>query len=335
MAGLPRSAADPVRTTDTVPRMSLRNVVVVMNESAGRASSDTDSERDEIEQTFADLGVAATVARLRPTEMAEKIGLFWADHPRPDAIVVAGGDGTINCAANAVAGTDVVLGVVPTGTFNHFAKDIGMPVEVEAAVRALVDATPRRVDVGEVNGRLFVNNSVIGVYPEMVAIRDKLRSRHGWGKVRAVPVAGLSVLRSFPTHRVDITAPGDVGRRRLRTPMVFVGNGIYDSSARGVPRRTSLLGGCLGVGIATTTGRTGLLRAALRSVRKGQPEDTEVEVIELAELTISANVARMKVALDGEVFKLKLPLEYRSRPQALRVLVPASVESDGRFDAEP
>ena len=313
--------------------MSLRNVVVVMNGSAGRASSDAGDEATIIEQAFADENVRATLVTLRPQEMAEKIGLYWTDDPRPDAVVVAGGDGTINCAANAVAGTDVVLGVLPTGTFNHFAKDIGMPVELEAAVRALAGARPDHLDVGEVNGRVFVNNSVLGVYPEMVAIRDRLRSRHGWGKLRAVPVAAFAVLRTFPTHRVDITAPGGVVKRRLRTPLVFVGNGIFDHSGRGLPSRSSLRGGRLGAGVAATTGRFGLFRAAMRSLRKGQPEDTAVDLVELAELTVTANVSRMKVALDGEVVDLKLPLRYRSRPGALRVLVP--VTPDATADQGP
>src|SRR5690606_11439746 len=115
--------------------------------------------------------------RLRPEQIVETVGSLWAAETRPDAVIVAGGDGTVNCVAGAVVGTDVVIGVLPGGTFNHFAKDIGMPDDMVGAVRALADAEPRLVDVGEVNGRVFVNNSVLGVYPEMVAIRDKLRSR--------------------------------------------------------------------------------------------------------------------------------------------------------------
>jgi diacylglycerol kinase family enzyme len=307
--------------------MSLGTVLVMMNDSAGRGRASGDSEDARlIEQAFTDAGVKATVLRLPAADMAETIGSMWAADDRPDAVVVAGGDGTVNCAANAVVGTDVVLGVLPAGTFNHFARDIGSPVDMAEAVRALVDAEPRLIDVAEVNGRVFVNNSVLGVYPEMVDIRDKLRSRHGWGKVRAVPVAAMRVLRSFPTHRLDLTAPGGVARRRVRTPLVFVGNGIYDSTGRGMPNRESLTGGRLGVGIALSTDRAGLFRLAWRTLRKGQPESTDVDTIELAEVTITSRAPRVKVAVDGEITKMTSPLIYRSRPESLRVLMPTPID---------
>lgn len=302
--------------------MSLKNVVVVLNEAAGPGSTGP-GQRDLIEESFDAHGVGTNIVRLHPRDMAETIGSFWAADPRPDAVIVAGGDGTVSCAANAVAGTDVVLGVLPTGTFNHFAKDLGTPMGLTSAVDALIDAEVHHLDVGEVNGRVFVNNSVLGVYPEMVAVRDKLRSRRGWGKIRAVPVAAFSVLRSFPIHRVDLTAPGGVIRRRLRTPLVFVGNGIFDSEGRGMPQRESLSGGKLGVGIALSTDRSGLFRAALRSLRKGQPDDTDVDTIELSEVTVTSRAQKLKVAIDGEIMKMTSPLHYRSRPSALRVLVPA------------
>lgn len=317
----------------TVPPMSLRTVVVIMNEASGRGSGDDDVA--VIEQAFADVGIDATILRLRPADIAEAIGSLWAGDPRPDAVVVAGGDGTVNCAANAVVGTDIVLGVLPAGTFNHFAKDIGMPVDVVEAVRALAGAEPTQLDVGEVNGRVFVNNAVLGIYPEMVAIRDRLRSRHGWGKVRAVPVAAVAVLRTFPTHRVDLTAPGGVVRRRVRTPLVFVGNGEFDGTGLGTPTRGSLQDGKLSVGIALPTTRMGLVRAALRFLGKGDPDENDLDTIELPQVIVTSRASRVKVALDGEVLKMTSPLDYRSRPGALRVLVPRPADApDPEVDAE-
>lgn len=308
-------------TTDTVPPMSLQSVVVMLNESAGKGAVDAD-ERDAIEAAFGAVDVETTIVRLHPRDIPATIGSMWAADPRPDAVIVAGGDGTVGCAANAVTGTDIVLGVLPTGTFNHFAKDIGMPTDLGEAVRTLVDAEVQLLDVGEVNGRVFVNNSVLGVYPEMVAIRDRLRSRHGWGKVRAVPVAAVSVLRSFPIHRVDLTAPGGVVRRRVRTPLVFVGNGIYDNAGGGMPRRTSLTGGRLGVGIALATSRTRLIGAGLRSLRRGQSAEADIDTIALPEVVITSRAAHLRVAVDGEITKMTSPLTYRCRQGALRVLVP-------------
>lgn len=303
--------------------MSIRTVVVIMNESSGPGSEPDDSDDAAvIGDAFAEAGVEAVVLRRDPSNMAEVIGSIWADDDRPDAVVVAGGDGTVNAAANAVVGTDVVLGVLPGGTFNHFAKDIGLPTDLAEAVAALVDAVPTDLDVGEVNGRVFVNNSVLGVYPEMVSTRERLQSSRGWGKLRAAPVATLAVLRAFPTHRVDLTAPGNVAKRRLRTPLVFVGNGVFDTSGRGTPTRRSLEGGRLGVSIAMSTSRFGMVRVALRSLRKGEPDPGDLDSVDLPEVRVASKASAVKVAVDGEVTDMRFPLRYRSRPGALRVLVP-------------
>ena len=310
---------------DTVRAMSIRTVVVIMNESSGPGSGSDDSDdADVIREAFSEAGVEATVLKRDPSDMAQVIGSVWAEDERPDAVVVAGGDGTVNAAANAVVGTDVVLGVLPGGTFNHFARDIGLPTDLAEAVAALVDAVPSDLDVAEVNGRVFVNNSVLGVYPEMVTIRERLQSSRGWGKLRAVPVASLSVLRSFPTHRLDLTAPGNVAKRRVRTPLVFVGNGVFDTSGRGTPTRRSLEGGRLGVSIAMSTSRLGMVRVALRSLRKGEPDPGDLDSIDLPEVRVASKGSAVKVALDGEVADMRFPLQYRSRPASLRVLVPRS-----------
>ena len=309
--------------------MPLHRVVVLVNESAGSGVSTTD-RADEIRAAFDAVGVQALVEQVKPTDMASIIGAHWAGDDRPDAVVVAGGDGTVGCAAGAVAGTDVIVGVLPLGTFNHFAKDLGIPTDLGEAVASLATATATKIDVGEVNGRVFVNNSVLGVYPKMIAIRDKLRDRHGWGKVRSVPLAVFAVLRSFPTHRIDVTAPGDVARRRLRTPLVFVGNGVYDNGDGGLPARTSLTGGNLGVGIALATSRWGLIASAWRSLRRGQASDPTVELVELPEVVVRTRGEHVRVAVDGEICRLVPPLRYTSRPGALLVLVP-----DDADEAEP
>lgn len=201
-------------------------------------------------------------------------------------------------------------------------------------MQALIDGEVRRVDVAEVNGRVFVNNSVIGIYPEMVAVRDRLRQERGWGKVRAVPVASVRVLRTFPVHRIDLSGPGGMVKRKLRTPLVFVGNGIYDNGPGGLPRRDSLTGGTLGVGFALAAGRARLVRAALRSLLRGQDAESDVDVVALSEVVITSRTRTMRVALDGEITKLAPPLRYRSRPGALRVVVPVPPADEPPVDVD-
>ena len=162
-----------------------------------------------------------------------------------------------------LADGDVPLGVLPLGTFNHFAKDLGIPLDLAEAAAAVVVGAVRSVDVAEVNGRCFVNNSSLGVYPVMVGLRDRIREERGWGKVRSVPVAAWRVLRRFPVRRLHIS--GDGYQVHLRTPFVFVGNNRYEIGPSGVGERTVLDRGelCLYVARAAVAPRLVLARAAL------------------------------------------------------------------------
>lgn len=301
--------------------MTIRRVAVLINGGAGSVEDD-DATAAEIVDAFAAAGVAAEVQAVEPAALADELLASWRTGDRPDAVLVAGGDGTVNCGATAAAGTDVVFGVVPLGTFNHFAKDLGLPADLGEAARALAAGTIQEVDVAEVNGRVFVNNSVLGLYPMMVAIRDRLRERRGWGKVRAVPVACVAVLRAFPRHRLDLDGPG-LTLRRVRTPLVFVGNGRFDNGDGGPARREDLSDGLLGVAVADVVSRRGLVANAWRALWSGTRRAPDVHSESLTELTVAGPMARMRVALDGEICWLDLPLRYRVRPGALRVLAPA------------
>lgn len=130
----------------------------------------------------------------------------------------------VNGGAGSVDGSDedgqlvrieeafaAVVGVLPLGTFDHFAKDLGIPTDLTEAAASLVSGEERQVDIGEVNGRVFVNNSAPGVHPAMVAVRDRIRDQRGWGKIRAVPVAAVRVLRAFPVHRFDLRSHCQTG----------------------------------------------------------------------------------------------------------------------------
>ncbi len=140
-------------------------------------------------------------------------------------LVVAGGDGTISAVASTLLDSEAVLGVLPMGTLNHFAKDLQIPLHIEDAARVLANGAVAKIDVGEVNGRAFINNSSIGVYPQMVAWRKEYR-RLGSTKWTALVWAALAALRSMPFLRLRLTA-ADTNVTML-TPMIFVGNNEYE-----------------------------------------------------------------------------------------------------------
>ncbi|CAN5788082.1 diacylglycerol kinase family protein [soil metagenome] len=295
---------------------------VLVNGGAGSVD-DTDQTRQvaDIEAAFVAVGAEAKVSVVPPANLPDEACRIW-ESERPDAVVVAGGDGTVNCVAEAAVETEVVLGVLPLGTFNHFAKDLGLASDLAGAVAGLVSGEVRQVDVGELNGRLFVNNSALGAYPAMVDIRDRIRDERGWGKARAVPVAAYRVLRDLPTHRLDLSGPDGYQRLRVRTPLVFVGNGVYDNSGGGLAARDNLADGVLGVAVARVVSRWGLVGTVLRALVFGVDRARDLDREELTELTVTSRARHIQVARDGEVDWVDLPLRYRSRPGALHVLAP-------------
>ena len=307
-----------------VARMSVRRLVVFVNAAAGSVGDDRDGTRERILAAFtrADPTAEVCVEAVDPSALGDRIRRAWDGDPRPDAVVVAGGDGTVNNAAQAAVGTDIVLGVLPMGTFDHFAGDLGLPGDLDDAAAALVAGEVRRVDVGEVNSRVFVNNSLVGCYPQMVAIRDAVMADRGWGKVRAVPVAALAVLRSFPVHRLDLTGSDGFERRRVRTPLLFVGNGEYRSTPGSPPTRQRLDGGVLGVEVAHATTRRRLVWTALATLVRGATRVADLDRATLDRLDVHTRTGRIRVALDGEIVWCTPPLRYRIRPGALAVLVP-------------
>ncbi|HEX2575364.1 MAG TPA: diacylglycerol kinase family protein [Aquihabitans sp.] len=302
---------------------------VLVNGGAGSVDeADRDGEVARIGEAFVAAGAEADVSVVAPERFKAAMREAWDGPDRPDAVVVAGGDGTVNCAAGEAVNTDLVLAVLPLGTFNHFAKDLGIPADLDEAVRSLVTGDQRRVDIGEVNGRVFVNNSALGVYPAMIALRDRIRHQRGWGKVRAVPVAALRVMRSFPVHRFDLIGSDGYVRHRVRTPFVFVGNGAYDDDSGKVGERGSLVDGHLGVYVARVVSRWGLVRTIIRTVVSGTQAARDLDQATVAELEVSSKVRRLRVALDGEVCWLEAPLRYKSCPGALLVLAPAPPPAD-------
>jgi diacylglycerol kinase family enzyme len=243
-------------------------------------------------------------------------------------VVAAGGDGTVSGAAGALAGTDAALGVLPLGTLNHFAKDLGIPTDLGEAARVIVAGRARRVDVGEVNGRLFVNNASIGMYARLVAERAAMQ-RIGRGKWLAHGLATLRVFREYRRLRVDVRGgkgEGGKGEGRgsevVRTPFVFVGNNEYQLSGLELGGRKTLDSGRLHVCMAPGMSRGGVARLIIAAVFGDICTVEGFESFTSADVSLDAGVARLVASIDGEAVSIDNPLACRIRPGALRVLVP-------------
>ncbi|HEX7133858.1 MAG TPA: diacylglycerol kinase family protein [Iamia sp.] len=298
-------------------------IAVVVNCGAGSVDGDAaDAERERVAQAFAPLEIEPHVRTVNG--MSVGLSVRMAADRGADVVVVAGGDGTLGTAADALADTGIPLGILPLGTFNHFAKDLGIPIDLARAAAVVVEGRTVAVDVAEVNGRTFVNNSSIGLYPVMVDLRDDIRSSRGWGKVRAVPLASWRVLRRFPTRRLQIEVDGQTWDRR--SPFVFVGNNTYEVGPRGVGARTDLDRGVLCCYVARPETRWGFVRLAVGAALRGAKGAQHLDSASAPAVTVDAHGHRVLVAVDGEVDAIRGPLRYRSKPGALLVRVPIGTE---------
>ena len=235
-------------------------------------------------------------------------------------VVAGGGDGTISSVAGILAGTGVTLGVLPLGTLNHFARDLRIPRDLDAAITTTLEGHVTTVDVGEVNGRVFINNASVGLYPRLVWEREQLQ-RQGRRKWTAMAAAAWTVWRRY--RRVTVMVqPREQPPIRIRTPFVFVGNNAYQLTGLHFGSRPSLKSGQLQVSAAPELTGAGVL-GVLGSTLVGRlPSFEQFVSFEVPELTIGALRPRLGVALDGELVVLAAPLRYRIRPAALRVAIP-------------
>lgn len=297
---------------------------VIINGAAGTAQGQVDAGRAAAE-AFEACGFGVRISVARGGEELEEMARRALSNGAL-ALVAGGGDGTISALASLVVGTEKALGVLPLGTLNHFAKDLRIPLELDAAAAVVCEGHVARVDAGEVNGRVFINNSSLGLYPRIVRRREKMQAREGSGKWPAFARAALAVLRRYPFLRVRLNADG---REIVRlTPFVLIGNNEYEMDGLSLGGRRRLDSGRLSLYVAHRTGRLGLLWLAVRALFGRLREARDFDALSAEEIWVGTPRPRkLPVAIDGEVTLMKTPLHYRALPGALRVITPKSRES--------
>ena len=292
---------------------------VLVNRAGGAAAKAGDGLEDVLRAAFAAAGVTADLALLAPAALGDALKSAAATGGR---IIVAGGDGTLASAAQALAGSGTELALLPLGTLNHFARDLGIPADLEAAAALAVHGLATGIDVANVNGHRFINNASIGLYPLMVRQRDTVRKRRGWPKWLATLPAFTYTLSRLPHHRLHI----DMGRgdKPVVTPLLFIGNNLYSLDQGTVGSRKSLQAGQLSVYAVAHRSRKALLWFATRALF-GRA-DLLADFVMLGDtvgLTVRSASGSIEIALDGEVRRLRSPLAFGIEPAALRVVVPS------------
>ena len=240
------------------------------------------------------------------------------------AIVAGGGDGTLNAVASRIAGTATVFGILPLGTLNHFARDLGIPPEPEKALAVIAAGSHLAVDIGEVNGHFFLNNSSLGLYPDIVRDRTRQQRRLGRGKWVAFVWAVWGALRRSPFLTVRLTVDGEATQHR--TPFVFVGNNAYQMEGLQIGRRAGLTDGVLSIYVADGARRWRLVTLGVRALFGRLRQAREFREYLAAELRVDTPHRTLRVATDGEVRKMDSPFVYRIHAGALRVIVPQAGE---------
>ena len=295
-------------------------VRVVANRSGGTLKDAEGDPAEQLHAAFAAAGVDADIRLTEPDDLSDALR-EGAHAPGLDALVAGGGDGTLSCAAGHLAGTGRPLGILPLGTLNHLARDAGIPSDIEAAAAVIAAGHIRAIDLAEVNGRVFVNNSSVGLYPDMVRLREAEQERKGRSKRLAMLSASLATLRHFRRHRLWVAAEGQA--ERVHTPLLFVGNNRYQVNLFSLGERETLDDGELCLYAIHAGSRLGMVWAGIRGIFGRLDQQRDFLTAYASELEVSSDQTQLTIAVDGETVRMETPLRYRIRPKALNLIVPA------------
>jgi len=295
-------------------------VHALVNRRAGTVlGSDPEALRHRIERAFTAAGHAFSSATIEPDELDRRVCDARADGM--DAVIVAGGDGTVRAAARVLTGGPVALGIFPLGTFNRLARDLDIPLDCAQAADALARPTIRAVDVAEVNGRIFLCNSFLGLPPEFTEARQRLRGRPLLERIAGYVRMAARILAS--TRRLALTIDDGAEQTKVRAITLVVANNAYSEAPSLLLRRQALDGGELAIYIMRHRSGWGVALTVLRAMLGMAADDPAVEQMKAHRVVIRSRRHRLPLSNDGELEVVATPLVYSIRPKALRLLVPA------------
>ena len=293
----------------------------VINAASGH--NDPDATRRVIEETLHANGRAGELLYAERGEIA-KIARRGAKlaRERSTAVVAVGGDGTVNAVAQAAYVENCPLGVVPQGTFNYFARTHGIPADVAAATKALLHSAPVPVQVAMINQHLFLVNASVGLYPELLQDREAYKARFGRNRVVAFAAALATLLARHRQLQLHIERSS--GAREVKTPTLFVGNNRLQLEQVGLPEAQALDDGCIAAVMLRPIGSLAMLGLLFRGAFGRLGESDTVESFKFHRMIVTPRPARygrtVKVAFDGELSRMRAPLDFRVAPKPLFLL---------------
>jgi diacylglycerol kinase family enzyme len=292
----------------------MHNVLVVLNDRAGALlDRDTAEARREVESALraGDRNIEVVLERgegiLRAIERGAAGGY--------DTLIVGGGDGSVSCAADRLAGKPVALGVLPLGTLNLLARDLRMPAELPEALAALSAARPRAIDLASLNGRRFHSISGLGFFSQMARAREEARNLPG----RLLRVGAAALRAFFRTGHFTLGFDIDGRARRMQAYAALVTCNRFGGDDW---RRDALDGGVLEIHIAEEEGALGRLKAGAGMLAGGWRSNKGIHSFTAQRVRIGSVRGRSWVATDGELRRERMPLDFAIEPRALTVLAP-------------
>jgi diacylglycerol kinase family enzyme len=294
--------------------ITVQRITVLLNPRAG---TQNDAVMQRVSDAFRDAGAGEPDIRIIEGASVRTAASEALAHGST-ILVAGGGDGTVSAVASAIVGSDAALGILPLGTLNHFAKDVGVPLDLDEAVRAIAGGNIVQIDVGDVNGRPFINNASVGMYASLISERQAMQ-RLGRRKWLAHGLAAARVWRRY--HRLHVFLRADGRERAVSTPFIFVGNNEYQLSGLELGGRKKLDAGRLHVCMAPGMPRRRVARMIIVAIFADICRLEGFESFSASEVTLDSGTARLRVSLDGEVITLDSPLDFRIRARALQVIV--------------
>ena len=316
---------DKMNTSTAQGAMVQARMIILFNGGSGKR--DTAHVPDRIRAAVRDCGIEAEIRVLDQdiditTAAREAVELGF------DTIVAAGGDGTISAVASVLRGSGAVLGILPLGTFNYFARSLDIPLEIADAARLLGTGVRRKVRVASINDRTFLNNASLGAYPAILETREKIYRR--WGRSRIA--AYWSVLVALFTLRRPLHLRIEAGEAVIErhTPLVFAVNNAFQLDQVGLSGREEIAAGRLAVFIAPHTNRWGMLLNSMLLALGLAGKNENFDMVAADHIRIEERRSSRDVACDGERAKMDAPYELRVIEDELTVIVPAAQQDEVR-----
>ena len=310
-----------------------RRSYIVLNASSGH--SDTEKASDAIGEVLSAACRTHEILRVEDPERLHEIATdAVAKAERNDGIVVAaGGDGTLNAVAQVALGKGCKFGVIPQGTFNYFGRTHGISSDAAEAARGLLTGRVHPVQVGLVNGSIFLVNASLGLYPQSLEDREEQKQRHGRHRLVAAWAGLVTIFRDYQPMLIKLEHEGRT--HELRTLTLFVGNNRLQLEQMGINESGVVEDGKLAAVVLAPVSTATLLGLVARGAMGKLGEAPGVRHFAFSSITVrpsSRAVSRVKIATDGEIKWMRTPIEFSVAPKPLLLLKPIDAVPKRRDD---